>query len=1221
MTKTDKTKRAASTKSFDELLSDLSLRLLKVSPRNIDNEIRQSIVVIGEHYRVDRVDLRKFSEDRSVSTLLHWWVRSNDVGLSADLPSEQIPWAASLILRGQVIRIGRLADMPAEAVSGRAMLESDGLCAAMLLPLTVNDQIFGSLVLASQEEREWSDEIVRESQLLGDALAVAYARAQIHNTLWMSEARLRAVLENQTEFIVRWLPDGTRTWVNDKYCEFFEQSRESMIGTSFLPLVEPAGRQKVLDVVAGMTPDNPTMTIEHQVLLSSGGTGWQRWTDKGIFDDSGKLIEIQSVGRDITNRKRAERAQIESEARYRNLVENSTDWIWEMNLDLEHTYSNNKLELILGYTTEELQELSLAQIFHPDDLLLVEERLPDLTNRKTGWDKWVLRFRHKNGSYRFLESNATPVFDADGNMCAYRGMDRDITDKVMSGEIIERSEQKYRTLFEFANDAILLLEAERITDCNNKAMEVYQRDRKDLIGKAPWDISVDVQPGGSTSKDMGREILEDAYAGNTNCFEWVHTRPDGTPIEMEISVTPIELTHDGPRLLAIARDITDANRARRDLEHQAEFQSLLAELSTDLSTARADETHERLVNACHQIAVNYELYAVGIWRFFGGENITVERQAGWRREQTTWPLPLVDGPQTAVPWFAKQVQKGEIVQIDDFDDLPDEASADRDVFKKWGVSSLLSIPSMVDKKIAGCCIFSSSKRRNWADEAVLELGLLAAMLSGAGARIRASDDLMRRERDLVRSQAIARVGSYSFFPEGAPAGYPPKGKLELSSQFRELYGLDAEEPSFEQVLSRIHPDDSDRVFQNIRQAVESGTRLVETYRVVRPDGTVLHLENRPHSAVREMEGEGRLFGTVQDVTERVESRQEIESALAEISKLKDQLHEENIYLREEIRAAHGFDKIIGNSPQLNIALSLAEKVAPTDVSVLILGETGTGKELIAQAIHDLSGRKDRPLISVNCAALSRDLIESELFGHEKGAFTGANSQRKGRFELADGGTLFLDEIGELPGELQAKLLRVLQTGDFERLGGSVTLQVDVRLIAATNRNLKRTVDEGEFRADLYYRISSFPIDLPPLRERPEDIASLAEFLVQKHAKRMGKDIQSISARTIRHVSSQKWPGNVRELEGFIQRALIAATGPVLDYSESDEIELEPSLSSDSVLANESADLSNAERKHILKVLNSTRWVIDGKRGAAAMMGVAPSTLRSKMKRLEIRRPK
>ena len=315
------------------------------------------------------------------------------------------------------------------------------------------------------------------------------------------------------------------------------------------------------------------------------------------------------------------------------------------------------------------------------------------------------------------------------------------------------------------------------------------------------------------------------------------------------------------------------------------------------------------------------------------------------------------------------------------------------------------------------------------------------------------------------------------------------------------------------------------------------------------------------------------------------------------------------------------DGIVASSEGMLAVCRMIEKVAPTDVTALLLGESGTGKELLARALHRLSPRSENNFVAINCAAIPENLLESELFGHEKGAFTGAHKQTLGKIELADGGTLFLDEIGELQGELQAKLLRVLQTGDFERLGGSQTLHANARLIAATNKNLESAVDDGDFRADLYYRISSFPVKLPPLRDRPEDIPALIEFLVGKHAKRMGKDIQSISARTIRYLTNQKWPGNVRELEGIIQRALISTTGPVLDYAESDGAEPESSTSSDAVPTDESADLRAVERQHILKVLENTRWVIDGKRGAASKMGVAPSTLRSKMKRLGIKRTK
>lgn len=282
---------------------------------------------------------------------------------------------------------------------------------------------------------------------------------------------------------------------------------------------------------------------------------------------------------------------------------------------------------------------------------------------------------------------------------------------------------------------------------------------------------------------------------------------------------------------------------------------------------------------------------------------------------------------------------------------------------------------------------------------------------------------------------------------------------------------------------------------------------------------------------------------------RIDAHKALQNVTAELREARDRLEAENTYLREEISTTHGFDELIGESDGLMKCLGQVEKVAATTTAVLLQGETGTGKELIARAIHERSERNDRPLVKVNCAALPAELIESELFGHEKGAFTGASSRKPGRFDLADGGTLFLDEVADLPLELQSKLLRVLQEGEFQRVGGTQTFTVDVRLIAATNRRLQDAVDNGQFRADLYYRINTFPISLPALRDRDGDVSLLAEHFVQKHAPRLGKEITAISASMMEQLQGYSWPGNVRELEGIVQRALISSSGPVLQLAE------------------------------------------------------------------------
>jgi formate hydrogenlyase transcriptional activator len=358
----------------------------------------------------------------------------------------------------------------------------------------------------------------------------------------------------------------------------------------------------------------------------------------------------------------------------------------------------------------------------------------------------------------------------------------------------------------------------------------------------------------------------------------------------------------------------------------------------------------------------------------------------------------------------------------------------------------------------------------------------------------------------------------------------------------------------------------------------------------------------------------------------------------EIGELKARLEKENVYLREEIRTDHNFEEITGNSPALLAVLRKVEQVAPTDSTVLIYGETGTGKELIARAIHDRSERKKRPLVKVNCSAISAGLVESELFGHVKGAFTGALERHVGRFELADGGTIFLDEIGELPLATQVKLLRVLQEREFEAVGSNRPVRVDVRVIAATNRNLQESIRAGEFRADLFYRLNVFPVEVPPLRERSSDIPQLAMFFLARFSKKLGKEIQGMSPGTLERLSAYPWPGNVRELQNVIERAVILSRGATLEL----EPDLVPGLTPAEKIhrsenaskaapgdtetappagaaSNAAATLEEVERAHIIAVLNQAGGVVEGQRGAAKILGLHPNTLRHRMRKLGLKR--
>jgi formate hydrogenlyase transcriptional activator len=535
-----------------------------------------------------------------------------------------------------------------------------------------------------------------------------------------------------------------------------------------------------------------------------------------------------------------------------------------------------------------------------------------------------------------------------------------------------------------------------------------------------------------------------------------------------------------------------------------------------------------------------------------------------------------------------------------------------------GIESYLGVPLVATggHHIGHLCVFDPrpmpEEPRN-----VLLFRLFAA---------RAAAELYRLEleRDLAESERRFR----DLYDE-APIAYV---KEDLESRFisanraaMRILGITPEQVPGAVGMSFI-PDTPDAQ-RRVKEAFASIGRGADT------SGVVLELRRRDNGKPiwiqwwSKPEPDGKYTRTMFiDITEQMLMEQE-----------KARLTAQNVYLQEEIKSVHNFEEIIGRSPALTDVISKVERVATTDATVLITGETGTGKELFARAIHNSSHRRDKPLIKLNCAALPPNLVESELFGHEKGAFSGAIERRIGRFELAQGGTIFLDEIGEVPMDVQVKLLRVLQEREFERVGGSAPIKVDVRVIAATNRNLPQAIRGGKFREDLYYRLNVFPIALPPLRQRVGDIPLLVGFLGPRFAARVGRRIESIDPETMSRLESYSWPGNIRELENVLERAVILSNGPVLEIepevfgaTEKDlDSPLPPPVSTSASTERGTtalvpdlapSGLEAIERAHIVAALNQTGWVIDGPRGAAKILDLHPNTLRSRMKKHGISRP-
>ncbi len=670
-----------------------------------------------------------------------------------------------------------------------------------------------------------------------------------------------------------------------------------------------------------------------------------------------------------------------------------------------------------------------------------------------------------------------------------------------------------------------------------------------------------------------------------------------------------DLTQDVHQVPAEAqpriRELRDELRVQRErLEERLRFERLVADLSARFVNIPPEQVDSEIERGLQRILEFFQVDRCGLLR--GAPDKATFQITHACLAEGIPPVPVGEDLSTAVfPWaYQKVIIQHEVLSVATLDEMPPEASVDTQTYREWGIRSHLNIPIVVtgsqDYIIS---INAVRSERAWPEEYIPRLRLVGEIFVNALERQRAEGMLRESE---ARFRQMADATPVMIWMSG-----PDKGCTYLNEGWLDFTGRTMEQELGDGWAEGVHPDDLQRCLDTYVQAFDAREKFSMEYRLRRHDGEYRWIWDI--GVPRFVPGgsfEGYI-GSCIDTTERRRMEEQLEARLQEIEQLKERLERENIYLREEVKLQYGPEDIVGQSDAMKVVLAQAEQVAQTDSTVLILGETGTGKRLLARGIHNLSANKHRPLVTVSCASLPPTLIESELFGREKGAYTGALTRMVGRFEAADGSTLFLDEVGELPLEVQAKLLRVLQDGQFERLGSTKTVHVNVRLIAATNRDLAQDIQEGRFRKDLFYRLNVFPIVIPPLRERPEDIPVLVWTFVREFEKKMGKRIESIPKRSMEALERHPWPGNARELRNVIEHAMIVSSGKILD------------VRIPTVTPGEAAPpqgLEDIERRHILSTLEKTGWRLAGLQGAAEILGIKRTTLQSKMEKLGIKRP-